>query len=59
MRASGRLVIVVTHDDRYFSRADRLLVLERGAPAVIVPASMAGQASTARADVFVNAAVAS
>lgn len=30
LRAEGRTVIAVTHDDRYFSAADRVLVMEEG-----------------------------
>lgn len=31
MRAAGKLVIVITHDDRYFAHADRVVVMEYGA----------------------------
>lgn len=34
LRAAGRGVIVVTHDDRYFDRCDRLVRLEEGRVAV-------------------------
>jgi putative pyoverdin transport system ATP-binding/permease protein len=30
MRADGKLVIVITHDDRYFHHADRVVVMEFG-----------------------------
>jgi putative ATP-binding cassette transporter len=30
LKAQGRIVVVVTHDDRYFPVADRTLALERG-----------------------------
>ncbi len=30
MRAAGKLVIVITHDDRYFQHADRVVVMEYG-----------------------------
>jgi putative pyoverdin transport system ATP-binding/permease protein len=32
LRARGKLVIVISHDDRYFQFGDKLLVLERGKP---------------------------
>lgn len=42
LRGEGRAVLVITHDDRYFDRADRILKLERGRladdPAVAVRA---------------------
>jgi putative pyoverdin transport system ATP-binding/permease protein len=31
LRQQGRLVIVISHDDRYFSMADKIVTLERGA----------------------------
>jgi putative ATP-binding cassette transporter len=30
LRAQGKTVIVITHDDRYFNRADRVLKIESG-----------------------------
>jgi putative ATP-binding cassette transporter len=33
LRASGKLIVVISHDDRYFDVADRVLFLERGRPA--------------------------
>jgi putative pyoverdin transport system ATP-binding/permease protein len=33
LRADGKLVIVISHDDRYFDVADIILFLERGQPA--------------------------
>jgi ABC-type lipoprotein export system ATPase subunit len=33
LREQGRLVIVISHDDRYFSVADKIISLERGAAA--------------------------
>jgi putative ATP-binding cassette transporter len=30
LRSRGKLVVVISHDDRYFRLADRILVLERG-----------------------------
>lgn len=30
LRARGKAVIVITHDDRYFDLADRLLKLDNG-----------------------------
>jgi putative ATP-binding cassette transporter len=35
LKAEGKIVVVVTHDDRYFNIADQLVVLERGVPPVI------------------------
>ena len=37
LKRQGRIVVVVTHDDRYFSEADHTLTLERGLPAVFRP----------------------
>jgi putative pyoverdin transport system ATP-binding/permease protein len=34
IRDSGKLVIVISHDERYFHVADRVLWLERGEPAI-------------------------
>ena len=34
-KARGKTVLVITHDDRYYHLADRLLVLENGALQVI------------------------
>jgi putative pyoverdin transport system ATP-binding/permease protein len=34
VRDSGKLVVVISHDERYFHTADRVLWLERGEPAV-------------------------
>jgi putative ATP-binding cassette transporter len=31
LRARGKTVVVVTHDDRYFGNADRIVKLENGA----------------------------
>ena len=43
MREAGKLVVVITHDERYFHTADRVLWLERGEPPVWrSPASFAG-----------------
>jgi putative ATP-binding cassette transporter len=35
LKAKGRIVVVVTHDDRFFRLADQVVVLERGVPPVI------------------------
>jgi putative ATP-binding cassette transporter len=35
LKAQGRMVVVVTHDDRFFRLADQIVVLERGVPPVI------------------------
>lgn len=35
LKGLGKIVIVVTHDERYFDRADHVLVLERGLPAKV------------------------
>jgi len=32
LRARGKLVVVISHDDRYFQLADKILVFERGKP---------------------------
>lgn len=37
LRAAGRTVIVVSHDDRYFDVADRVVHMERGRITAIVP----------------------
>jgi putative ATP-binding cassette transporter len=43
MRELGKLVVVITHDERYFHTADRVLWLERGEPPIWrSPASFAG-----------------
>jgi putative ATP-binding cassette transporter len=34
IRDSGKLVVVISHDERYFHTADRVLWLERGEPAI-------------------------
>lgn len=39
LRAQGRTVIVITHDDRYFDRADRVLKIENGRIASTASAS--------------------
>lgn len=41
LRRRGKLVIVISHDDRYFDAADKFLVLERGLPPVVKPAAPA------------------
>ena len=38
LRSRGKLVIVISHDDRYFDVADKFLVLERGIPPLTVQA---------------------
>jgi len=35
LRAGGKLVIAISHDDRYFDLADKIVSLERGAPPVV------------------------
>jgi putative pyoverdin transport system ATP-binding/permease protein len=35
LKAQGKMVVVVTHDDRFFRLADQIVVLERGVPPVI------------------------
>lgn len=35
LRASGKLVVVITHDDRYFGKADKVMRLERGKPPLV------------------------
>lgn len=37
LRSAGRTIIVVSHDDRYFDMADRVVHMERGRIATIVP----------------------
>ena len=32
LRVQGKGIIVISHDDRYFDMADRLIKLERGKP---------------------------
>jgi len=45
IRDSGKLVVVISHDERYFSTADRVLWLERGKlPVWRAPSSFAGSA---------------
>jgi putative ATP-binding cassette transporter len=34
LRARGKLVVVISHDDRYFQLADKILVFERGKPPI-------------------------
>ena len=34
LRGIGKLIVVISHDDRYFSAADRILWLERGEPPI-------------------------
>jgi putative pyoverdin transport system ATP-binding/permease protein len=36
LRARGKLIIVISHDDRYFDVADRMLTLERGRSPTLV-----------------------
>lgn len=36
LRASGKLVVVITHDDRYFGIADKVMRLERGKRPLVV-----------------------
>ena len=36
LKRAGKIVVVVTHDERYFDRADHLLMLERGFPPKVV-----------------------
>jgi putative ATP-binding cassette transporter len=47
LRARGKLVVVISHDDRYFQFGDKLLVLERGKPPLqpAIEASNAGAPS--------------
>jgi putative pyoverdin transport system ATP-binding/permease protein len=40
LKAQGKTVIVISHDDRYYSVADRLVHLEAGKVSVSLPASM-------------------
>ncbi len=42
LRARGKLVIVISHDDRYFQLADKILVFERGKPPMQRLAGIAG-----------------
>jgi putative pyoverdin transport system ATP-binding/permease protein len=35
LRAGGKLVIVISHDDRYFDAADKLLILDRGCAPIL------------------------
>jgi len=39
MRAAGKLVIVITHDDRYFAHADRVVIMEYGGVRQVVAQS--------------------
>jgi putative ATP-binding cassette transporter len=66
MRAAGKLVIVITHDDRYFQYADRVVVMEYGGvreeivqPArdAAVPAATPRRAGLRERDVTTDAAV--
>lgn len=41
LRSRGKLVIVISHDDRYFDVADKFLILERGLPPVVRDAAPA------------------
>jgi putative pyoverdin transport system ATP-binding/permease protein len=48
IRDSGKLVVVISHDERYFGTADRVLWLERGKPPVWrAPSSFIGSLETA------------
>jgi len=48
IRDSGKLVVVISHDERYFGTADRVLWLERGKlPVWRTPASFAGSLEAA------------
>ncbi len=48
IRDSGKLVVVISHDERYFSTADRVLWLERGKlPVWRTPSSFTGSLETA------------
>lgn len=48
IRDSGKLVVVISHDERYFQTADRVLWLERGKrPIWRTPSSFAGSLETA------------
>jgi putative ATP-binding cassette transporter len=40
MRAAGKLVIVITHDDRYFAHADRVVIMEYGGVRQVVTHEM-------------------
>jgi putative ATP-binding cassette transporter len=51
LRARGKTVIVVTHDDRYFSIADRVLKLENG---MVVNETRGGGVRAATLDVQAN-----
>jgi len=46
LRAAGKIVIVITHDERYFDRADRVLRLDMGQvlPATVTKSASAGLA---------------
>jgi len=50
LRGRGKLVIVISHDDRYFDVADKLLILERGLPPVVLRGNAARDAIGARGD---------
>lgn len=43
LKSAGKTAIVITHDDRYFGLADRLLKLEDGQIVTEVPRSVAGR----------------
>lgn len=46
LRACGKLVLVISHDDRYFPLADKILVLERGEPPRVTGAEVPAGDST-------------
>jgi len=49
LKAKGKMVLVITHDDRYFNVADRIIKLEDGKPKSDgrwIPAAAANQATT-------------
>jgi putative ATP-binding cassette transporter len=49
LRESGKLVVVISHDERYFHTADRVLWLERGEPPIWrSPSSFAGTLGAVR-----------
>jgi putative pyoverdin transport system ATP-binding/permease protein len=50
IRDLGKLVVVISHDERYFHMADRVLWLERGKPPIWRPASSFPAAPEAMAD---------
>jgi putative ATP-binding cassette transporter len=40
LKARGKTIVVISHDDRYFDVADRIMTLERGRPPDVHPARL-------------------